>query len=371
MAGRLSSTQVEAIAHVKQAASALRDQAKATLADALQRAHLGEALLTKATRHIQTNAQVVLHFHPDRLMVNGQSVADALLHTGVYRNQFETGISNGGLTAFPGGDRDEWEKRLFGGAYQQAHVTAAERPKYGALDLMNYADGAAPRFGSCYFRLRQAVSQWCSFTNKDSVYAPEVFGTIDELTGIIAALVAEVETNGETLGAKGLTVADLLTRFATIANPPVRCATNYGRTLDDYVEAQVHGPVVLGVDVERLVADPSFQGTETGETLALLCARYAIELDWHGGFQLHPSAVPSEFRGPQIPLLARRIAGDRLLSAALIGEAAVALVRQPERWQDWGTPAETRQQLKQLWHVLAYYGQPVGSEAAKNPNDKK
>jgi hypothetical protein len=31
--------------------------------------------------------------------------------------------------------------------------------------------------------------------------------------------------------------------------------------LDDYIEAQVHGPVRLDADVEALVLDPSFRGT--------------------------------------------------------------------------------------------------------------
>jgi hypothetical protein len=123
----------------------------------------------------------VLHFHPDRLKASGESVAESLLREGVYRNQFETGLSNGGLTAFRGGERDNWEKRLFGGAYQKVNVEAAERPKYGALDLMNYSDGAAPRFGSCYFRLSHEVSKRCSLTDKDSFFQPEGFGTIDHL----------------------------------------------------------------------------------------------------------------------------------------------------------------------------------------------
>jgi hypothetical protein len=42
---------------------------------------------------------VTLNFHPDRLLADGRSVAQALHDDGEYRNQFETGISNGGLSA--------------------------------------------------------------------------------------------------------------------------------------------------------------------------------------------------------------------------------------------------------------------------------
>jgi hypothetical protein len=64
----------------------------------------------------------------------------------VYRSQFETGTSNGGLTAHPGGDRWSWESRIFAGAYDDA--PSAERPKYGSLNFPRRATGGAPRFGS-------------------------------------------------------------------------------------------------------------------------------------------------------------------------------------------------------------------------------
>jgi len=56
-------------------------------------------------------------------------------------------------------------------------------------------------------------------------------------------------------------------------------------------------------------------------------------------YRLHQYEVgPSrEFRGPKIPLLARRIAGDGFLNTAMIGRAGVSLSRQPELWRDWGT----------------------------------
>jgi hypothetical protein len=45
---------------------------------------------------------VTVNFHPDRLLADGRTVAEHLAAEGVYRSQFETGISNGGLTAYPG-----------------------------------------------------------------------------------------------------------------------------------------------------------------------------------------------------------------------------------------------------------------------------
>lgn len=61
-------------------------------------------------------ARVAIHFHPDRHTSAGHSVTRSLVQSGIYKSQFETQISNGGLSAFPGGERYKWEERLFAGA---------------------------------------------------------------------------------------------------------------------------------------------------------------------------------------------------------------------------------------------------------------
>ncbi|MDP8930328.1 MAG: DUF3626 domain-containing protein [Actinomycetota bacterium] len=47
------------------------------------------------------------------------------------------------------------------------------------------------------------------------------------------------------------------------------------------------------------------------------------------------------------------------LDAAKIGQAAVSVVRDPERWQDWGTPGEVLQRFKDLWRMLVAHGEPL------------
>lgn len=104
----------------------------------------------QAVNKLKKHARIALHFHPDRPDPQMKTVAQALLEQGFYKNQFETFISNGKLSPAPGGERDLWEQRLFGGACQQ-ESSASCRPKYGALQLMMHPDGPSPRFGSCYF----------------------------------------------------------------------------------------------------------------------------------------------------------------------------------------------------------------------------
>jgi len=117
--------------------------------------------------------RVTLNFHPDRLH-RGMPILGALAADGVYRSQFETGTSNGGLTAHPGGDRWEWESRIFGTAYDAAPPT--ERPKYGALNYRQRPTGGSPRFGSAHLRLRSAVLDRSTFCFPDSAFGPADFG---------------------------------------------------------------------------------------------------------------------------------------------------------------------------------------------------
>lgn len=129
---------------------------------------VSEAARERALRHVAELAagppvdpmlRVTLNFHPDRL-VHGKPILDAMAEDGVYRSQFVTGTSNGGLTAHPGGDRWRWESRIFDGAYDEA--PAQERPVYGALNFRRDPVGGAPRFGSAHFRLAWDSSSWPS-----------------------------------------------------------------------------------------------------------------------------------------------------------------------------------------------------------------
>lgn len=51
---------------------------------------------------LPANLSVTLNFHPDAIC-RGMLMLEALAADGVYRSQFETLTSNGGLTAYPGG----------------------------------------------------------------------------------------------------------------------------------------------------------------------------------------------------------------------------------------------------------------------------
>ncbi|HEY0534027.1 MAG TPA: DUF3626 domain-containing protein [Actinoplanes sp.] len=254
---------------------------------------------------VDPSLRVTLHFHPDRL-VAGTPILELMANDGVYRSQFETGTSNGGLTAHPGGDRWRWESRIFAGAYDDA--PAAERPKYGSLNFRRRPVGGSPRFGSAHLRLAGHTLAATTFCYPDSVFEPRQFGVASKLSTLIA--LAETDDRDP---------------------------------LDDYIEAHVHGVVDLGRDVEALVLDPCYRGTPT-ETAA---RRAACPIEWHDGFTLTTAELRRhpEYRGLEFVSLGTSLARDGRLDPRVIGDAS-------------RTGRHDEQALKRVWHYVARFGDP-------------
>ncbi|WP_373312371.1 DUF3626 domain-containing protein [Asanoa siamensis] len=228
-----------------------------------------------------------------------------MARSGVYRSQFETGTSNGGLTAFPGGDRWRWESRIFGGAYDAA--TPESRPKYGSLNHRRRAAGGSPRFGSAHLRMRSSTLERTTFCYPDSFLEPSHFGVAARMS-----LIALADADDQ----------------------------DY---LDDYIEAHVHGVVRFADDVEAVVLDPCYRGT----AIEALAATLPCPVEWHHGFTLTVDefARHPDYRGPEVIAAGLDIAENGLLTARIIGAAANAGKHDP-------------QTLKRVWHHVARFGQP-------------
>lgn len=245
---------------------------------------------------------VTLHFHPDRL-AGGVPILRQMAHDGRYRSQFETGTSNGGLTAHPGGDRWRWESRIFGAAYDAA--PAAARPTYGSLNHRRRPVGGSPRFGSAHLRLAAETLARTTFCYPDSVFEPTDFGVAARMP-----LIAKADADHRDL-------------------------------LDDYIEAHVHGPVRLAYDVAALVLDPCFRGTDVeAAARALPCP-----VSWHPGFRLPVTVLADhpDYRGQEVVDCASALARDGHLDARMVGDAVRA-----GRYDE--------QTLKRVWHYIARFG---------------
>lgn len=330
-----------AVAVVAARAQARRDADHARLIAAC-----AEADVDRLIDGLRQHGRLTLNFHPDRLSANGLAVAEGLATSGQYQPQSQTGISNGARFPVGAGDRADWESTLFSGVYDN---TAAVRPVYGALDLTRDPHGGSPRFGSSFVVLRPHCLDRATLCVGDSHVGPTDVGTISEPLGLLAGLF-EQGAAGNAMD-RSLTTAGLI---ATIER--AQHATQPARELDGYVEAQIHGPVMLESDVAAIVLDPSFVDSSVSVQLAEAADRYGFVLSWHRGSELAAVDVPADFRGPNMPALAEEVARpDGVLDAATLGRWA-ARIPWSEPEPD-GDPAEgPRQQIKYLWHCLLRFG---------------
>lgn len=242
---------------------------------------------------------LTLQFHPD-WPYQGGMVVEAMLRDGRYRSQFETGTSNGGLTAHPGGDRWRWESRLFGGKYDSLEPTA--RPVYGAWNRNGDVYGGSPRFGSAYLRLHPQVVERSTFCFPDSVFEPWEVGN-----------------------------ADALRRLCALADS---AGHDY---LDDYIEAHVHSGLSFVEDVEAIVLDPCHREGVVAETAEKL----GCSVEYHPGFQLATAELDVSFRGAEPIALAQH------LGKVITPEVVAAAARSGKHYP---------QTVKRVWHLLARFG---------------
>ncbi len=306
---------------------------------------------------IQEKARICLHFHPYRLNGEFKSVLDLLVAEGFYKSQFETQISNGSLTAYKGGDRDQWENILFGQIYENHEIRLSDRPKYGGLDLLMHSDGPSPRFGSCFLVLKPEMSQYATFSYLDSYKLPQEKGTMQYFEDILASLLVECFQRSFAIGEKEIRPHQLIDKIVENLNSE---KTTYQRmpkrNLDFYIETQVHTPINLKEDVDCLVADACYKRTEYETLLHQLCEKYEIELQWNWGFELVASEVPHHFRGKNMPILAEKIAENNKINAFILGKTE----RKYREAGLEGKELQTKlQDLKCLWHTLVYYGKTI------------
>ncbi|WP_285356461.1 DUF3626 domain-containing protein [Vibrio sp. D406a] len=264
-----------------------------------------EMVKTKSDREsICINHDVTINFHPDRYTTSNKPLLLAIAQDGYLKSQFETQTSNGGLTAYKGGERCLWEQSIFGRAYDK--VDNCFRPEYGALNFRNYDVGAAPRFGSSYFKLKPHTLERTTFCYPDSYFEPQDFAVSNRLESVID------KANSS--------CADLL---------------------DDYIEAHIHGVVSIRNDIESVVLDPIYKGSEIHDQALELGA----PLEWHGGFELSVEEMSRypDYRGQSFIDLARELVPNGMLNAKLLG---LAVTEHGYEEQD----------IKKIWHYLARFG---------------
>lgn len=265
--------------------------------------------------HSPAPSSIHVHFHPDWMVpdwiVQGQPLLALLCQQGRYQSQFESGSSNGSYSPQPQGERWQWEDQRFAGVYNRA--APAERPVYGAVDLeplghlSHHGYGAAPRFGSAYLQLHSAASARSSFCDPDSYWQPRHVGLWQQM-------------DWQQL------------QCLQLADP-----------LDHYVEAQVHGGLLLARDVAAIWLDPCY----TDSPIAQAVQNHGWALRFHPGYRLY----------------AEHLAQARLYRGAEVAEVLADMLQQAPGGL---TPADLGKAqagnrypaalLKKAWHCIAHLG---------------
>ncbi|AYV76297.1 MAG: protein of unknown function DUF3626 [Terrestrivirus sp.] len=206
--------------------------------------------LDKTMKYIQTIAPLVIH-------VNINKSLQFLIKDTEYRNQFETKTSGGSLSAT---SRIDWEKNLFGSIYVDS--TAHEKVKYGVVNMLNYPGGVtgAYGYGDSYFILKQSVKTRTSFVQGDSSSKQlhicsfdnciQILYYIDDvmLTDIIKIALGNIPSSGHVYS---------------------------------YIEAQIHGPIVLAEDIETFVVSNKYKDQHIMGTVGEFCNKNDIKLEFY------------------------------------------------------------------------------------------
>lgn len=298
--------------------------------------------------------KVTINFHPDRLSSNGKLIIKNMITDGKYLNQFQTGTTNGGRTAYFGGERFLWEEKIFGGIYPK---DTQFRPKYGALNIFNYIDGATSRFGSCYFTLNNRALERCTFSYGDSYNNPEILCSNKSFYGILYGMLTEVIKNEKFLDIKNCCVDEFINTMLSIDI----IKEKIGRNLDNYIEVHIHGDISLEEDIESLYLDEAFKKSIIQDYAEVLASKYSIKLKWIPKRQIKIEDIDDEFRGDKMKPLSYRINnmfGDNsgYIDALQLGKASCSSITSKEVWSDFGSEDELFIYFKQLWHILAFYG---------------
>ncbi|MHB1484127.1 MAG: DUF3626 domain-containing protein [Saccharofermentanales bacterium] len=313
--------------------------------------------INELINNIFSSCDITINFHPDRFSNNGKLIIDNLIDDCKYHNQFVTGTSNGGRTAYPGGDRDIWEKGLFQGVYHRDDVNVLTRPKYGALNLLNYLDGASPRFGSCFFTLKKHVADRCTYAFGDSSANPEFLGTRDAFISVFKAILLDIQKTNKLLNHDDFNIRKAMDYFNLMKNE----LNTLGRNLDDCIETHIHGYIDLYNDIDSFFVDESFKDSEIFKQIHFLVKKFNINLQWIPLRKVSYEDITDDFRGPMAKIIAERVInvfGDnsKYITAALIGKASRFTIINPEAWSDLGTEYDLFQNIKKLWHTVAYFG---------------
>eukprot|EP01059_Diplonema_ambulator_P019901 TRINITY_DN33581_c0_g1_i1.p1 TRINITY_DN33581_c0_g1~~TRINITY_DN33581_c0_g1_i1.p1 ORF type:complete len:381 (+),score=82.91 TRINITY_DN33581_c0_g1_i1:37-1179(+) len=219
--------QQEVLRHVVKSSKKRSEAAYPELLLRVKSLNFTEQHLKRCLKYIRDEAPIIIHVSLDQA-----GRLKKMLHDTHYRNQFETGTSNGTLDHTT---RKGWEARLFNNIYDENSVRGFQRPKYGCLNVVKDPFGIAPatQYGDSYLELK-AVRLRCSFVDQDSSSTSCELACCEWYAHVCNAFTkAELKAL--------LQVGNGILPFE-----PSSC-------ISTYKEVQIHGEICLSQNIERVV----------------------------------------------------------------------------------------------------------------------
>lgn len=218
----------------------LRGQSKCESLDAEQQLRITD--LQKILDYIAQDAPAIIHVSP--------VACDHLLQDTHYRSAFELQNRNEGYIKL----RLQWESACFHKLYDG--VTPYERPKYGALNILNTPDGhlAARSYGQWYMTLSPNCRKRITVATGDTV-GSRTLGVLDFCAHVVKSF-SDNELNW----------------LAKICNNDVTHGAYNGEI---YREIQIHGEINLSEDIVSLHVPTS---QLTNETALQFSKKFGVEL---------------------------------------------------------------------------------------------
>jgi hypothetical protein len=276
LARPLSAAQTAALNHVRSAAAVQSEAAKPLLLAKFReyRADMTMADVEGVLEFVQHRTEVHVNVKLDKRVGPAKRMIVELLCDGGggggdggigrsdahVKNLFQTGEGGGSNNL---DNRKQWESRLFGSAYDAVGVVARERPKYGNLGLLTHTEGDqhANQYGRSYMILnRVAVQDRLTVSAEDSC-RPTSDGTLEHCAHVLLDLLNRRKRDSRSWMVDE-TAAGALARQRSLMEVLDHLANRPGadpfpavdlELMPNYMEVQIHGDVMLAVDVEEII----------------------------------------------------------------------------------------------------------------------
>lgn len=201
--------------------------------------------LMQTEYYIKNDCQIIIHFNV--------SIIDNMINDGVYKNIFEVKVKDGKYKEQYITPRINAENIIFKGIYDKSE--AFERPKYGSINITKSPSGIAScySYGNSYMILNNYIKNRASFIHGDS------FG-----------LELHLASFGYPIPILNLlSITDLKT-VIDIATGKKQSA----KSLDTYLEVQIHGPIRFKQDVKELKINKLYRQQDIINKLDLFSQKY-------------------------------------------------------------------------------------------------